>query len=319
MKAFKLTFCLFFSIIFVLFSICQPTLADEFPKKPISVYVGFSPGGGTDLIARSIASVAPEFLGQSLIIINKAGASGTLAAKEVAKAKPDGYTLLVAGGSETTSVGHYKKLPYHPIDAFDPVMRIARARMIFCVNANAPWKSIKEMVVDAEKNPGKYQYASTGHGGIYHSALLAFCGAAGIKMKHVPYKGGAPGMAALMGGHVDMAIASPAEARTLADAGKIRMLAMTSNERSDLVPDVPTLKEVGYNIYLENQKGFVAPKGTPPERIQYLHDAFKKAYEHKAFVKLTGKLKIERGYLGPEDFRESLQIMYDQIGSVVKK
>ena len=100
---------------------------------------------------------------------------------------------------------------------------------------------------------------------------------------------------------------------------KIRMVAMTSNERSDLIPDVPTLKELGYDIYLENQKGFVAPKGTPSDRIQYLHDAFKKAYDHKAFIKLTSKLKIERGYLGPEDFRKSLQAMYDQIGSVVKK
>lgn len=318
MKYSKASICLTLVTLFV-FGFSGSVIADEFPSKPIRVYVGFSPGGGTDLIARTVASVAPEYLGQSMIIINKTGASGTIAAKAVAGAKPDGYSLLVAGGSETVSVGHYKKLPYHPINAFSPIIRIARARMIFNFKADAPWKNLKEFVADAKKNPGKYKYASSGHGGIYHSALLAFCDRAGIKMKHIPYKGGAPGMAALMGGHVDMAIASPAEGRALSDGGKIRMVAMTSNERSDLIPDVPTLKELGYDIYLENQKGFVAPKGTPSDRIQYLHDAFKKAYDHKAFIKLTSKLKIERGYLGPEDFRKSLQAMYDQIGSVVKK
>jgi tripartite-type tricarboxylate transporter receptor subunit TctC len=318
MKGEKIIGLVLFSAFVFLFAAYQPAIANDFPTKPIKVYVGFSPGGGTDLIARSIASVAPEFLGQALIIINKAGASGTLAAKEVANAKPDGYTLLVAGGSETTSVGHYKKLPYHPINAFVPVIRIARARMILCVNSNSPWKSIGDLVADVKATPGRYQYASTGHGGIYHSALLAFSKKAGIEMKHVPYKGGSPGMAALMGGHVDLAIASPAEGRTLAESGKIRMLAMTSNERSDLVPDVPTLKELGYDIYLENQKGFVAPAGTPPERVKFLHDAFKKAYEHEAFVKLAKKLKIERGHLGSENFRNSLQTMYNQIGAVVK-
>lgn len=318
MKGIKVVSLMLLTAIIILCSIGQPVVADDFPAKPIKVYVGFSPGGGTDLIARSISSVAPEFLGQAMIIINKAGASGTLAAKEVAGAKPDGYTLLVAGGSETTSVGHYKKLPYHPINAFDPVIRIARARMILCVNSESPWKSLEELVTDVKANPGKYQYASSGHGGIYHSALLAFTSKAGLKMKHVPYKGGSPGMAALMGGHVNLAIASPAEARTLAESGKVRMLAMTSDDRSDLVPDVPTLKELGYDISLENQKGLVAPAGTPPERIKFLHDAFKQAYEHDAFVKLAKKLKIERGYLGPEDFKASLQGMYDQIGVVVK-
>ncbi len=318
MKHSRFTICLTLVTLFV-FGFSGIIVAADFPSKPIKVYVGFSAGGGTDLIARTVASVAPEYLGQSMIIINKTGAAGTIAAKEVAKAKPDGYTLLVAGGSETVSVGHYRELPYHPINAFDTIIRIARLRILFNFNADAPWKSLNDFVEDAKKNPGKYKYASSGHGGIYHSALLAFCDRAGIKVKHVPYKGGAPGMAALLGGHVDMAIASPAEARALSDAGKIRMVAMTSNERSDLIPDVPTLKELGYDIFLENQKGFVAPKGTPQDRIMYLHDAFKKAYDHKAFIKLTSKLKIERGYLGPEDFRKSLQAMYDQIGTVVKK
>ena len=292
--------------------------AADFPSKPIRVIVGFSPGGTTDLIARAVAGVAPEYLGQSLIVINKPGASGTIAAREVAQAKPDGYTLMIAGGSETVSVGHFKKLPYHPINAFAPITRFVRARMLINCNANAPWKTFKDFVEDAKKNPGKYKYASSGHGGIYHAALLAICDRAGIKMKHIPYKGGAPGLAALMGGHVDLAVASDAEAWPLVEGGKIRSLTLTSLDRSPVMKDVPTLKELGYDVYLENQKGFVAPAGTPKERIALLNDAFKKTYDHPAFKKLADKLKLELGYMGPDEFKKSLQDMYNQIGEVLK-
>ncbi len=317
MRFTKQIVCLISTVFFV-FGILGITGAENFPSKPIKVMVGFSPGGTTDLIARAVAGVAPEFLGQSLVVINKPGASGTIAAKEVAKAKPDGYTLMIAGGSETVSVGHFKKLPYHPIDSFSPIIRFVRARMLLNVNANAPWKTLQEFVADAKKNPGKYKYASSGHGGIYHAALMAMCDRTGIKMKHIPYKGGAPGLAALMGGHVDMAVASDAEAWPLVEGGKIRSLTLTSMDRSPIMKDVPTLKELGYDVFLENQKGFVAPADTPQDRIQFLQESFKKVYDHKAFVKLCGRLKLELGYLGPDDFRKSLQDMYNQIGEVLK-
>jgi tripartite-type tricarboxylate transporter receptor subunit TctC len=306
------------SIVFFVFGIFSIAYAEDFPSKPIKVIVGFSPGGTTDLIARAVAGVAPEFLGQSLVVINKPGASGTIGAKEAAQAKPDGYTLMIAGGSETVSVGHFKKLPYHPIDAFAPITRFVRARMLINCNANAPWKTFQEFMEDAKKNPGKYKYASSGHGGIYHAALLAMCDRAGIKMKHVPYKGGAPGLAALMGGHVDLAVASDAEAWPLVEGGKIRSLTLTSLDRSPVMKDVPTLKELGYDVYLENQKGFVAPADTPKERIALMNDAFKKTYDHAAFTKLADKLKLELGYMGPDDFKKSLQDMYKQIGEVLK-
>lgn len=294
--------------------------AGEFPSKPVTVYVGYSPGGGTDVIARAVAGVAPEFLNnQPLIIINKTGAAGTIAANTVAKAKPDGYTLLVAGGSETTSVGHHRKLPYHPINDFDPVIRFVRMRIIINTRVDAPWKDLHEFVQYAKKNPGKYSFASAGFGSLYHSTMLVVAKKAGIKLKHVPYKGGAPGMAALMGGHVDIALSSPDEARALAEAKKIRSLALTSLERYPGYPEIPTLKELGYDIYLENMKGFVVPKGTPPERIKFLHDAFLKVYNHRAFVKLAKRLKLERAYLNPEDFRKELQRMYEQIGVTLGK
>ncbi len=319
MKKINLAACIVTATLLIFAITPGPAIGDDFPSKPIKIFVGFSPGGTTDLIARAVAGVAPEFLGQSLIVINKPGASGTIAAKEVANAKPDGYTLVIVGGSETVSVGHFKKLPYHPIKAFAPITRFVRARMLINCSANAPWKTFGDFVADAKKNPGKYKYASSGHGGIYHAALLAMCDSAGIKMKHIPYKGGAPGLAALMGGHVDLAVASDAEAWPLVEGGKIRALTLTSEDRSPIMKDVPTLKELGFDVYLENQKGFAAPAGISQERIQFLNDAFKKTYDHKAFKKLADKLKLELGYLGPNDFRSSLESMYNQVGAVLKR
>ena len=139
------------SIVFFVFVCLGMAGAETFPSKPIKVIVGFSPGGTTDLIARAVAGVAPEFLGQSLVVINKPGASGTIGAKEVAQAKPDGYTLMIAGGSETVSVGHFKKLPYHPINAFAPITRFVRARMLINVKADAPWKTFQDFVDDANR------------------------------------------------------------------------------------------------------------------------------------------------------------------------
>lgn len=308
----------YLSAAFLFFVLVGPAIAGEFPTKPIKVIVGYSPGGTTDLLARAVAGVAPEFLGQSLVTINKPGATGTIAAKEVADANPDGYTLTIAGGSESTAVGHFKKLPYHPIDSFAPIIRFVKARMIICFDAKAPWKTFKDFVEDAKKNPGKYKYASSGHGGIYHAALLAMCYRTGIKMKHVPYKGGAPGLAALMGGHVDVTIGSDAEIWPMVQGGKIRAMTLTSLDRSPILKDVPTLKELGYDVYLENQKGFVAPAKTPNERITVLHDALKKVYDHPAFKKMAEQLKLELSYMGPEDFRKALQDMSNQIGEVVK-
>lgn len=291
----------------------------EYPKKPIKVYVGFAPGGGTDLIARTVASLAPKYLDQRMVVINLPGASGTLAARTVANAKPDGYTLLIAGGSETVSVGHFKKLPYHPLNSFTPIIRMMRERVVLNVNGQSNWTQLDTFVADAKDNPGKYRYATAGHGSIFHSAMMAFCDRAAIQMKHIPYKGGAPSVAALMGEHVDIALAGPGESWLLHKAGKIRSLAITSLDRTELQPDVPTLKELGYDVYLENQKGFVAPAETPPERIWFLHDALKKVYDSEEFIELCQKQKIERGYLGPDDFRKSLQTMYEQIGKVIEK
>ena len=291
----------------------------DYPTKPIEVIVGYPPGGGTDMIARAVADAAPKYVGQPLVVINKAGATGTIAAQSVASAKADGYMLLVAGGSETITVPHFKSLPYDAINDFVPIIRFMIERVGFYVKTDSPWKSMKELVEDARKNPEKYTYATSGIGGIHHSTVLVMEKRTGVHMRHVPHKGGAETLAALAGGHVNVAMASPNEAYALVQGGRIRPLAHSSLARSPVEPNTPTLRELGYDVFIENQKGFVFPKNTPKPIVQKLHDSLKKVFDDPQFQASAQKLQVELAYLSGEDFHKSMRAMYDQVGASLKK
>lgn len=296
-----------------------PAGAQDWPTKPIEVVVGFAPGGGTDMVARAIADVAAKYTGQPLVVNNKPGATGIIGSQYVYNSKPDGYTLLVAGGSETVSVPHFKNLPFNPIIDFDPVIRIMVERIGFYVRTDSPWKTMKEFIADAKQNPDKYSYATAGVGGLHHATVLVTEKRTGIRLTHVPHKGGAETLTALAGGHVNVAMASPNEAYALVQGGRVRCLAITALERSPTEPNAPTMRELGYDVYIDNQKGFVFPKGVPQPIRQKLHDAVKKAYDDPQFRASADKLKLELSYLNGEDFRKALKSMYDQIGESVKK
>ena len=291
----------------------------DYPTKPIEVIVGYPPGGGTDMIARAVADAAPKYVGQPLVVINKAGATGTIAAQSVASAKPDGYLLLVAGGSETITVPHFRSLPYDAINDFVPIIRFMIERVGFYVKTDSSWKSMKELVEDARKNPEKYTYATSGIGGIHHSTVLVMEKRTGVHMRHVPHKGGAETLAALAGGHVNVAMASPNEAYALVQGGRIRPLAHSSLARSPVEPNTPTLRELGYDVFIENQKGFVFPKNTLKPIVQKLHDSLKKVFDDPQFQASAQKLQVELAYLSGEDFHKSMRAMYDQVGSSLKK
>lgn len=293
--------------------------AQDYPAKPIEVIVGYPPGGGTDMIARAVADVAHKYVGQPLAVINKAGATGTIAAQSVASAKPDGYMLLVAGGSETISVPHFKKLPYDPINDFVPVIRLMIEHVGFYVKTDSPWKTMLEFVADAKQNPEKYTYATSGIGGLHHSTVLVTEKRTGMRLRHVPHKGGAETLAALAGGHVNVAMASPNEAYALVQGERIRPLAHSSLSRSPVEPNTPTLRELGYDVYIENQKGFVFPKNTPKPIVQKLHDSLKKVFDDPQFKSSAQKLQVELAYLSGEDFHKSMKAMYEQVGASLKK
>lgn len=296
-----------------------PVAAQDFPTKPIEVVVGFAPGGGTDMVSRAIADVAAKYIGQPLVVNNKPGATGIIGSQYVFNSKPDGYTILVAGGSETVAVPHFKSLPFNPITDFDPVIRLMVERVGFYVRTDSPWKTMKDFIADAKKNPEKYTYGTAGVGGIHHAAVLVTEKRTGIRLTNVPQKGGAENLTALAGGHVDVAMASPNEAYALVQGGRVRCLALTALERSPTEPNAPTMRELGYDVYIDNQKGFVVRKGVPMPIRQKLHDAVKKAWDDPQFKASAEKLKLELSYLNGEDFRKALMSMYDQIGESVKK
>ena len=291
----------------------------DYPTKPIEVIVGYPPGGGTDMIARAVADAAPKYVGQPLVVINKTGATGTIAAQYVAVAKADGYMLLVAGGSETISVPHFKSLPYDAINDFVPIIRLMIERVGFYVRTDSPWKNMQEFMADAKRNPEKYTYATSGIGGLHHSTVLVTEKRTGIRLRHVPHKGGAETLAALAGNHVNVAMASPNEAYALVQGGRIRPLAHASLARSPVEPNTPTLRELGYEVYIENQKGFVFPKNTPRAIVQKLHDSLKKVFDDAQFKNSAEKLQVELAYLSGEDFRKSMNAMYNQVGESLKK
>ena len=309
------------TILAVLLSIgvCGWASAQDFPTHRIELYVGYAAGGATDVLARAVANLGTKYVGQQIVPVNKPGASGTIASAAVATSKPDGYMLLVGGGSETTSAGHFQKLPFHPINDFETVIRFIRLPIVINVAKDNPWKNIQEMIAAVKAAPGKYSYASSGIGSHYHAAMLVLEKQAGISFRHVPFKGGAENLSALLGGHVDIAISSPDEAFALIEAGRVRPLAHFSDTRSPMLPNVPTIKESGYNAYVENMKGIMAPKGTPKPIVQKLHESLKKLFDDPEFKATLDKLKMEAAYLGPEDFGKAIRFMYDQIGDSLKK
>ncbi|MAM76811.1 MAG: hypothetical protein CMO29_23740 [Tistrella sp.] len=289
--------------------------AEWVPERPINIIVGFSAGGGTDATARLIASSAQEFFPVPLVVVNRPGASGTLAAELVADAEPDGLTLLVAGGSESTSVPNHLKTNYS-LDELKGVIRVNREHMVIVTKADSGLESADDIVAAAKADPGGLSFGSSGPASILQSAFEVFSNEADIEMTHVPFKGGAPALAALLGGHIDMTILTPGDAAAQAEAGNVNIIATTS-DRAPQLPDVPSLQELGYDVKLENMKGLVVPAGTPDEVVTYLHDHFKQAMDSDTFANLAKRANINPAYLNGADFDAAMNNMSDSIAGAL--
>ena len=223
-----------------------PAAAQAYPDKPIRMVVGFAPGGFTDVLARVIGQKLTERMGQSVIVENKPGAAGTLGADIVAKAKPDGYTLLLAhSNSNSVAPGLYPKLPYDVVRDFTPIIRVATTPLLLTVNPNVAARDVKSFVALAKSSPGAMRFASSGGGSAQHLAAARFQLATGTQMTHIPYKGSGQAIVDLLSGQVELNFESPPNVLAHARAGKLRILAITSDKRSPLLPDVPTLAEAG--------------------------------------------------------------------------
>ena len=297
-----------------------PAVSQSFPVKPLRIVVPFSAGGPTDITARFIAPRMTELLGQSIVIDNRAGATGIIGAELVAKSPPDGYTLLMATASVVAiNMVTYSKLPYDTLRDFQPLTPIMTTATILVVHPSVPARSLKDLVALAKARPGQITMASAGTGGTLHLPIEMLMKSAGIKMTHVPYKGAAPAVIDVVAGQVsgmfvDLPVISPH-----VKAGKVRALAMASPQRSVYFPDVPTTKEAGYsNVELQNYYALFLPARTPPDIVGKLHDAAVKTVNTPGVrEKLVGS-GADPLTMTPEEFTRFLRADIEMWGKVVK-
>jgi tripartite-type tricarboxylate transporter receptor subunit TctC len=275
----------------VAYSQVAPGAVDTYPNRPVTLVVPFAPGGGTDIGARLIATKLTQKWGQSVIVDNKGGAGGVVGVDVVAKAKADGYTLLFGNvGTQSINPSLYKKLPYNFETAFAPVSLVAELPFFLLTSPSFAPKSVKELVAYAKANPEKVTFASSGNGGSPHLSAEVFSAMAGIKMTHVPYKGGGPAMNDMMAGHVNILFASVLESVGQVKSGKLNALAVTTKTRSNTLPDVPTISESGLTGYESGSWiGVLAPAGTPQTIINKIaadvREAVQQADTRDAFSK----------------------------------
>jgi tripartite-type tricarboxylate transporter receptor subunit TctC len=253
--------------------------AQGFPTKPVTIVVPFPPGGALDIVARGLAEQMRTDLGQQVLVDNRAGAGGTVGSGHVARAAPDGYTILLGSvATHAIAPGLYPKLPYDPIADFAPITQLTSSPLVLTASPQLKAASVTELVALAKAQPGKINYASTGNGTAVHIAGEAFRKAAGIDVLHVPYKGGAQATTALLAGESGYMLANPQLVMAFIQGDKLRALAVTGPARIEALPSVPTLKEAGVpGVDITTWFGLWAPKGTPQPVIDRLNASARKA------------------------------------------
>ena len=284
-------------------------LAQAWPNKPVTIIVPFVPGGGTDLGARLMAQKLSTRWGQSVVVDNRGGAGGVVGADAVARAKPDGYTLLVGNlGTQSINPVLYKKLPYDPDKAFAPVSTIAELPFFVLARANLPAANVRELIALAKKEPGKISFGSSGNGGAPHLSGEVFAAMSQTQLMHVPYKGGGAVMTDLIAGHVDLLFASVLESIGHVKAGKMKALAVTTTVRSDSMPDVPTVAESGLPGYESGSwLALLAPAGTPKDIVDKIAGDMKAVLADES----TRQALIQQGAIPRSSTPAQLQTLID--------
>jgi tripartite-type tricarboxylate transporter receptor subunit TctC len=293
--------------------------AQAYPNKPITTVVGFEPGGGTDTVARIIGKTLGEQLGQQIVVENKSGAGGTIAVDYVAKAAPDGYTLVLANVGAMTANPHIMKLQYDPLADLTPISMATVFANVLVVQPTLKVKNLKEYLELARKNPEKITYASSGVGGAAHLAGELLAMQAHVKLVHVPYKGGGPAMKGFLGKEVDSFIATPVSVHKHVEAGKALAIATTGPKRSELMASVPTVAESGFpGFEALNWYAYYGPKGLPKEIVQTLNREIVKALKDKNTIGLLAKQGVEAELGTPEELAAYTKREFETWGKVIK-
>jgi len=281
------------------------SFAQPYPSKPISVLVGFVPGGSVDTSTRLLVGKAEKFVGQPFVISNNSGGGGSVALGIIAKEKPDGYRLAGTTSTGLVLIPQLRAVPYKLEDVV-PIMHFLAMYTGLVVRSDSPWKTVKEFMEYSKMNPGKVTYGSPGSGTTAQIGMEYFGKTEGIQWIHVPYKGSAPALTSLLGGHVN-AVASDTAWLPYVKAGSLRLLATHGEHRMKLLPDIPTFKELGYDFVNDNIFLMAAPKGTPPSIVKRLDEVFHRAVEDPEFVQAMGRMELEVTYGNSEDTRKRIE------------
>lgn len=297
--------------------------ADNYPSKPVRLVIPFAPGGSTDLVGRMIAEYVGRELGQTVVVENKGGAGGALGAEYIARAEPDGYTIGMATVStHGSNPAIHTNLKYDPIKDFAPVSNVMGIPSVFAVHPSVPAKDMKEFIALAKAAPEKYSFASPGVASLGHANIENFMMLSGIRLLHVPYRGAGPALNDALAGQVDAITDNLSSTLPHLKEGRLRPLAVLGAERSDVLPDVPTYAELGFpEMGTGGWFGIVAPAGTPPQVVQRLNDAVRKATADPTFQKRAAEAGGTLMVNSPDEFAEQIKAAiarYTKVAQVAK-
>ena len=293
--------------------------AETYPSRAIRLVVPFAPGGGSDIVARLLSAKMTEALGQTVVVDNRAGASANLGAAIVAKAAPDGYTLLLGNANYTINPSLFKTLPFDPVKEFAPVALIANVTNVLAIHPSIPAKSVKELIAFAKAHPGQLNFASPGNGTSSHLAGELFRQVAKIDVVHIPYKGATPAITDLIAGQVSFTMASVLSVLPYAKQGRLRMLAVTTAKRSGALPDIPTIAEAGLpGFEVSNWYGVLATGGTPRPIVDRLNAELNRIARVPDLAEKLAAQGADPATGTPDDFERFIQTELKKWAVVVR-
>ncbi len=293
--------------------------AQTYPARPVRLIVAFAPGGVTDTFARLMGQKLGERLGQQFFVENITGATGNIGTGLAAKAAPDGYTLLFAFSSYVVNPTLFNKIPYDPYKDFEPVTLAVTSTTVVTIHPSVPAKTVKDLAALINANPGKYSYASAGAGTQAHLAGEQFRLSLGLDLVHVPFNGGGPAIAAVVGGHTPIGFSSPAASIPQIKEGNVRALAITSKTRSQILPDVPTMTEAGYpEIEGDSWVGVLVPARTPKDIISLLHREIVRIVAMPDMKARLGELGYDPVASTPEEFATRIKVEIETWAKVIR-
>lgn len=293
--------------------------SSDYPKKPVNFIVPFPPGGGMDISGRAMAEAIKPFFPQPIVVVNRPGGGGTVGAAEAVMAIPDGYTIGYVGNIHIALQPHRTKLPYNTPDDYRPFINIFNVMWALGVRTDSPWKTLKDLVEYAKNNPNKIRVGVAGLGVGPHLATEMLNEKANIQLAVVPFTGDSESAAQLLGGHIEANFSNAASLIGLVRAGKVRLLALASEKRYHQFNEIPTIKEMGYEVVVPTRYLLIVPKKTPNHIVMILHDAFKKAIETDSLRAFADKNFFDIAYMGTSDIKRALEEDYKFFGGMVQK